>query len=82
MPKKITYGLGIVIFIGLIFWCLILGENSKYFYMYLTDVYNSSIATWHYLEKYLLAIEIALGVVVAAVFIWCVIHIFGDNSKH
>ena len=50
--------------------------------MYLTDVYNSSIATWHYLEKYLLAIEIALGVVVAAAFIWCVIRIFGDNSKH
>ena len=78
MLKKTTCGLGIVIFIALIFWCLIHGENSKYFYMYLTDVYNSSIATWHYL----LAIEIAIGVVVAAAFIWCVIRIFGDNSKH
>ena len=53
-------------------------------YVIVTDVYNpSSTARWHYLEDCLLKIVwIALGVTVVAVIFWCVIHVFGDNSKY
>ena len=73
--------------IALLFWYLIhaYGENSKYLYMYVivTDIYNPSTASWYYLEDYLLEIVwIALGVTVAPVIFWCVIRVFGDNSKY
>ena len=73
--------------IALLFWYLIhaFGENSKHLCMYLTvtDVCNPLTASWHYLEDYLLKIIwIALGVIVAAVIFWCVIRLFGDNSKY
>ena len=73
--------------IPLFFLCLIhvFGENSKHLYMYVivTGVYNPLTARWHYLEDYLLEIVwIALGVTVAPVIFWCVIRVFGDNSKY
>ena len=82
----ITYGL-VVTLIALLFWYLIhaFGENSKYLYMYviMTDVYNPLTARWYYLEECLLEIVwIAPGATVAAVIFWCVIRLFGDDSKH
>ena len=79
----IILGFGVT-FLAWLVWYLIhaYGENSKYLCMYLTDVYNPLTARWHYLEEYLLEIIwIALGVTVAAVIFWCIIHAFGDNSK-
>ena len=62
---------------------LFFGDNSKHLYTHLTvtDVYNPLTARWHYLEEYLL-VWIALGVIVATVIFWCVIRVFGDDSKY
>ena len=52
-------------------------------YSSITDVYDPLTARWHYLEEYLLEIVwITLGGTVLGVMFWCVLRVFGDDSKH